>query len=80
VKNRVAVEKLLPTKSAKMKLRQGALQSIFSGRSDIFYPPNFGYFGTGKRVFQQPLAIALTTESDTQLVAGYSNFAEALRF
>src|ERR1019366_2685393 len=41
----VAVEKLLPTKFAKIKLRQEALQSIFSGRLDIFYPPNFGCLG-----------------------------------
>ena len=41
----MAVEKLLPTKFAKIKLRQEALQSIFSGRLDIFYPPNFGCLG-----------------------------------
>ena len=41
----VAVEKLLPTKFAKIKLRQETLQSIFSGRLDIFYPPNFGCLG-----------------------------------
>ena len=35
----VAVEKLLPSKFAKIKLRQEALQSIFSGGADIFYPP-----------------------------------------
>jgi hypothetical protein len=45
VKSPVAVEKLLPTKSAKIKLRQEALQSIFSGCRDIFYPPNFGCLG-----------------------------------
>jgi hypothetical protein len=38
----MAVEKLLAAKLAKIKLRQEALQSIFSGRLDIFYPPNFG--------------------------------------
>jgi hypothetical protein len=42
VKNPVAVEKLLPEKFAKIKLRQEAPQSIFSGWVDIFYPPNFG--------------------------------------
>jgi len=42
VKSGVAVEKLFSTKFAKIKLRQEALQSIFSGRLDIFYPPNFG--------------------------------------
>jgi hypothetical protein len=41
----VGVEKLLPTKFVKIKLRQEALQSIFSGRRDIFYPPNFGCLG-----------------------------------
>jgi hypothetical protein len=41
----VAVEKLFSTKFAKIKLRQEALQSIFSGRLDIFYPPNFGCWG-----------------------------------
>jgi hypothetical protein len=38
----VAVEKLVRSKSVKIKSRQEALQSIFSGRLDIFYPPNFG--------------------------------------
>ena len=36
----VAVEKLFSQKIAKIKLRQDALGSIFSGRVDIFYPPN----------------------------------------
>jgi hypothetical protein len=36
----VAVEKLLPAKFAKTKSRQEAPQSIFSGRVDIFYPPD----------------------------------------
>jgi hypothetical protein len=34
------VEKLFLQKIAKIKLRQDALGSIFSGRVDIFYPPN----------------------------------------
>jgi hypothetical protein len=38
----VGVEIVVLTKFAKIKLRQEALQSIFSGRLDIFYPPNFG--------------------------------------
>jgi hypothetical protein len=42
VKSGVAVEKLIPAKFAKIKSRQEAAQSIFSGRVDIFYPPNFG--------------------------------------
>jgi len=36
----VAVEKLTPAKIAEMKSRQDALQTIFSGRLDIFHPPN----------------------------------------
>jgi hypothetical protein len=44
-KNPVAVEKLLPAKFAKIKSRQEAPQSIFPGRVDIFYPPNFGCLG-----------------------------------
>jgi hypothetical protein len=42
--NRVAVEKLLPAKFAKIKLHQDALQTTFSVFLDIFYPQNFGYF------------------------------------
>jgi hypothetical protein len=41
----VAVEKLLLSKSTKIKSRQEALGSIFSGRLDIFHPPNFGQSG-----------------------------------
>ncbi len=41
----MAVEKIFPTKFAKIKLRQEALQSMFSGRLDIFYPSNFGGLG-----------------------------------
>src|ERR1039457_5738611 len=41
----VGLEKLLPTKFAKIKLLQEALQSISLGRLDIFYPPNFGCLG-----------------------------------
>jgi hypothetical protein len=41
----VAVEKLILSKSTKIKSRQEALQSICSGRLDIFYPPNFGCSG-----------------------------------
>jgi hypothetical protein len=37
----VGVEQLLPSKPAKIKSRQEALQSIFSGRRDIFYPSYF---------------------------------------
>jgi hypothetical protein len=33
-----AVEKLTPAKIAKIKSRLDALQAIFSGRLDIFYP------------------------------------------
>jgi len=41
----VSVEKLPAPKFAKIKLRQDALGSIFSGRLDIFYPPNLGCLG-----------------------------------
>jgi hypothetical protein len=41
----VGVEKLLPAKFAKIKSRQEAPQSIFLGRVDIFYPPNFACLG-----------------------------------
>jgi hypothetical protein len=41
----VGVEKLLPAKFAKIKSRQEAPQSIFSGWIDIFYPPNFACSG-----------------------------------
>jgi hypothetical protein len=54
----VAVEKLPPEKFAEIKSRQDALQTIFSGRLDIFYPPILGIL-KGKRVFQQPQAITL---------------------
>jgi len=47
----VAVEKLLPAKFAKIKSRQDALQTIFSDRLDIFYPPNFGWLGREKKFF-----------------------------
>jgi len=56
--NRVAVEKLLRAKFAKIKLRQDALQTTFSIFLDIFYPPNFRCFEENG-VFQQPLAITL---------------------
>jgi hypothetical protein len=49
----VAVEKLTAAKIDKIKSRQGALQVIFSGRLDIFYPPNFGRF-EGKATFSTP--------------------------
>jgi hypothetical protein len=54
----VAVEKLLPEKFAKIKLRQDALQTTFLFFLDIFYPLNFGYFEENG-VFQQPLSISL---------------------
>jgi hypothetical protein len=49
----VAVEKLLSVKFAKIKLRQDALQTIFSIFLDIFYPPNFRCFEENG-LFQQP--------------------------
>jgi hypothetical protein len=55
---RVAVEKLLRAKFAKIKLCQDALQTTFSIFLDIFYPPNFRCFEENG-VFQHPLAITL---------------------
>ena len=49
----VAVEKLASEKSAKIKTRQEAPQTIFSSRIDIFYPSIFAYFEK-KGLFQQP--------------------------
>jgi hypothetical protein len=40
LKTGVGVEKLPPEKIAKIKSRQDDLQTIFSGRLDIFYPQN----------------------------------------
>jgi hypothetical protein len=57
-KSGVAVEKLLPAKFAKIKLRQDALQTPFSVFLDIFYLPNFRCF-EGNGVFQHPQAITL---------------------
>ena len=54
----MAVEKLLSVKFAKIKLRQDALQTIFSIFLDIFYPPNFRCFEENG-LFQHPQAIAL---------------------
>jgi hypothetical protein len=48
----VAVEKLAPEKSAKIKTRQEALQTIFFDDLDIFYPRISTCFGK-KGVFQQ---------------------------
>src|SRR2546421_5985923 len=49
----VAVEKLSTPKFTKIKLRQEALQSISSGRLDVFYPPNSASF-RGKGSFSTP--------------------------
>jgi hypothetical protein len=49
----VAVEKLASEKSAKIKTRQQALQTIFFDDLDIFYPRISTCFGE-KGVFQQP--------------------------
>jgi hypothetical protein len=49
----VAVEKLASEKSAKIKTRQEALQTIFFDHLDIFYPRISTCF-MKKRVFQQP--------------------------
>jgi cellulose biosynthesis protein BcsQ len=52
----VAVEKLAFEKSAKIRTRQEALQTISTGRLDIFYHSISGYFRE-KGVFQQPQGI-----------------------
>jgi hypothetical protein len=49
----VAVEKLAPEKSTKIRTRQEAPQTIFSGRLDIFHLPISGHLKK-KGVFQQP--------------------------
>jgi hypothetical protein len=49
----VAVEKLAHSEFAKIKTRQQALQTIFSGLLDIFYHPVFDFFQKN-RLFQQP--------------------------
>jgi hypothetical protein len=49
----VAVEKLASKKSAKIKTRQEALQTIFFDHLDIFYPTILICFRE-KGVFQQP--------------------------
>jgi len=56
----VAVEKLTPGKITKIKSRQDALQAIFSGRLDIFYPSILAVWDE-KRVFQHPQAFAPRT-------------------
>jgi hypothetical protein len=53
----VGVEKLLPAKFAKTKLRQDALQTTFSVFLDIFYPPIFRCFDENG-VFQQPCLLS----------------------
>jgi len=55
----VGVEIVILTKFAKIKLRQEALQSIFSGRPDIFYPANRLF--EAKSEFQQPRPLPTTT-------------------
>jgi hypothetical protein len=52
----VAVEKLASKKSAKIKTRQEALQTIFFDHLDIFYPTILICF-RGKGVFQQPVLL-----------------------
>ena len=57
-----AVEKLLLAKFAKIKSRQGALQTTFSVRVDIFYTANSCCFEENG-LFQHPQAITLRTRS-----------------
>jgi hypothetical protein len=56
----VAVEKLASEKSAKIKTRQEALQTIFFDDLDIFYPRISTCFGE-KGVFQQPRLLSTVT-------------------
>jgi hypothetical protein len=56
----VGVEKLAVQKFAEIASRQDALQTTFSVRLDIFYPPNFPRF-LKYRVFQQPRLLTTVT-------------------
>jgi hypothetical protein len=62
----VAVEKLASEKSAKIKTRQEAPQTIFSSRLDIFYLRIFAYFEK-KGLFQQPRDLATSYPNQTVL-------------
>jgi hypothetical protein len=64
----VAVEKLASEKSAKIKMRQEALQTIFFNDLDIFYPRISTYLGK-KGVFQQPrlLPTSLTKAASSRV-------------
>jgi hypothetical protein len=63
----VAVEKLAPEKSAKIKTRQEALQTIFFDHLDIFYP-GISASLRKKGVFQQSqgLSPAISQCDDSQ--------------
>jgi hypothetical protein len=61
VRRGVAVEKLASEKSAKIKTRQEAPQTIFSSRRDIFYFRIFAYFEK-KGLFQQPQDFSTSIE------------------
>jgi hypothetical protein len=60
----VAVEKLAPEKSAKIKTRQEALQRIFFDHLDIFYP-GISTSLRKKGVFQQPPLLPTVIETAT---------------
>ena len=53
----MAVEKLASKKSAKIKTRREAQETVFSSRLDIFSLSIFGYFEK-KGLFQQPLLLS----------------------
>ena len=55
----VGVEKLLPAKLAKIRSCQDALQTILSGRRDIFYTLILAVWDE-ERVFQQPRLFTTT--------------------
>jgi hypothetical protein len=56
----MAVEKLASKKSAKIKTRREAQETVFSSRLDIFSFPIFAYFEK-KGLFQQPQDLSPTT-------------------
>ncbi|HET6175881.1 MAG TPA: hypothetical protein VFE61_03040 [Candidatus Sulfotelmatobacter sp.] len=62
----VPVEKLASEKSAKIKMRQEALQTIFFNDLDIFYPRISTYSGK-KGVFQQQRLFATPIGNELSL-------------
>jgi hypothetical protein len=77
----VAVEKLILSKSTKIKSRQEALQSICSGRLDIFYPLILAVRDE-KRLFQQPRLLTTAGQLSRRalLTLGIAFTGQVLRF